>query len=113
MRTSTARVPGATSTGRAAIAWAQVGVGKKRSRRAGTAEAEAVPDAGATATTTMVPDVEVAEEGGTPSSVTRSASPGRAREGETRTVGACDGTVSAGSAIEPRKAPAAIARILK
>jgi hypothetical protein len=82
-----------------------VGIGKKRRRRAGVA-----PGAPARRT---VPDVEEAEEGKTSVTVTRSASPGRARAGETRTVGVCDGPGSVGNAGVARKATAATARILK
>jgi len=96
MRTSTVRVPGSSSTGRAATAWAPVGVGKKRRRRNST-----------------VPDVEATDEGATSFSVTRSASPGRARVGETRTVGSRGGPGSAERAGHPSVAAAPIARILK
>jgi hypothetical protein len=57
--------------------------------------------------------VEEAEDGETSFSVTRSASPGRARAGETRTVGVCDGPGSVGNAGGPSRAMAATARILK
>jgi len=52
------------------MAWAPAGEGKKRRRRA-----DAVPDA--------VPDAAVASAARTPETVTRRASPGRARGGAT------------------------------
>jgi len=63
--------------------------------------------------TSTVPDVEEAEEGETSVTVTRSASPGRARPGETRTVGVFDGPGSVGNAGATSEATAATARILK
>ncbi len=70
-RTSMVRVPGASSTGRAAMAWAPAGEGKKRRARP-----ETVPE--------TVPDNPPATGKGTPGRVTTRASPGRARGGSTR-----------------------------
>ncbi len=60
-----------------------------------------------------VPDDVPIEEGGTPSTVTSTASPGRARTGETRTEGAPRGPGSAESTGGAWSAATATTRILK